>query len=100
MWAIIKDFLSGKKIMYAALTFVVEAILGYARARWPDVTLPSSDQILALGAGLIACHTLTDVVAIIKDAVVAYLQTPKPASSLMQSVTSALTGALKEAAPK
>ena len=99
MWTIIKDFLSGKKVMYAVLTFAVETILGYVRTRFPDVTLPSTEQVLALGAGLIACHTLTDVVAIVKDAIVAYAQTPKPATDLLKSVTSAMTAAL-DAKPK
>jgi hypothetical protein len=98
MWAFIKDFMSGKKLTYALLTLAIEAVLGFLRSRFPDITLPSTDQILALGAGLIACHTLTDVTAIIKDAVLAYLQTPKPASGIAESIASALTGALKDAA--
>ena len=98
MWALIKGFLSGKKVTYTLFTLAIEAVLGFVRSRWPDITLPSTDQILALGAGLIACHTLTDVTALVKDAVLAYLQTPKPASGVAESIASALTGALKEAA--
>jgi hypothetical protein len=100
MWAFIKDFMSGKKLAYAALTFAVETVMGFLRSRFPDVTLPSTDQVLALGMGLIGCHTLTDLTALIKDAVLAYLQTPKPASGVAESIASAFKMALGEANQK
>jgi hypothetical protein len=73
----ILGFFSKTKVAMMLLTAVLEGALAIARAKWPNATLPSAEQVLALGGGLIACHTVTDVVALIKDAILAYAQTPR-----------------------
>ena len=57
------------KLGYTLLTMAVEAVLAYFKSAHPDWTLPSAGQILALGGGLIACHTITDVVHLVTDAI-------------------------------
>lgn len=66
-----------RKIKIAVATMVVEAARSFVAAKFPDLTLPSTDQIIQFGLMLIGAHTVTDVFAIIKDGIVAYSQTKK-----------------------
>ena len=89
-------FFSKTKVMMVLLTALLTAVRAIVHAQWPDVTLPSPEQVLALGGGLIACHTFTDVVALARDAVLAYLQTPKtsPASDISEAIKGVMSAAL------
>jgi hypothetical protein len=73
----LKDILTGKKLFYTIATIALSSALGALKSAHPDWVIPSSDQVIALGAGLIGCHTITDVIAIVKDAITAYKSTPK-----------------------
>jgi len=64
-----------RKLLYALITAGLEGLRAAVHAAHPDWTLPTTDQVLAMGAGLIACHTLTDVVHLIADAIAAWRQT-------------------------
>ena len=58
-----------RKAVYALATIIFAGI----KVKWPEAPLPEVDLVVDLGFALLATHTLTDVVAILKAAVVEYL---------------------------
>jgi hypothetical protein len=59
LWALL-----GKKLMVILAGLALNAI----HAKFPELPLPSTDVLVQLIMAFLACHTLTDVVAILKGA--------------------------------
>lgn len=57
-----------RKVTYAAAILAIDAARAWTNARYPNLVLPTSQEIWLLGVSLIGAHTITDVVAILKDA--------------------------------
>ena len=68
-FAIHDPFLATATFGMPIAVLALVAVLAYFKSAHPDWTLPSAGQILALGGGLIACHTITDVVHLVTDAI-------------------------------
>ena len=54
----------GKKLIVIA----VGLVLGSIKAKFPEAPLPNQDLLVELVMAFLGCHTLTDVVAILKGA--------------------------------
>jgi len=55
-----------RKVQYAVATAVTTALMGIIKSKWPDLELPTTPQIVGLGASIIGGHAITDVAAVLK----------------------------------
>lgn len=72
---LLKNIFFSRKAIYA----LVALILSAAGAAFPDAPLPSTELVTDVAMALLATHTLTDVAAILKEAVLEYLKQKKVA---------------------
>jgi hypothetical protein len=80
----------GKKL----IVIIVGLALGALKAKFPNAPLPNQDLLVQLIMAFLACHTLTDVIAVLKSGAASGIAADELTKALDKFKANDSTGAL------